>query len=172
MRAAVLLLVLGACAPRPDPLETDALARAVLAGLQPMSFEDEVEFCGYIARQPSGELRASPARRGTFDTCTYSEPGKDEELLASFHTHGSFTLEYDAEVPSVDDMLGDIEDGTIGYVSTPGGRLWRIDPDTEVAIQLCGLDCLPSDPEFESGVWGPVRSRYDLPALEARFAEE
>ena len=116
---------------------------------------------------------AQPARQYRGDTATqgarsfYSD---DIETLASFHTHGSHHLEADAEVPSSDDFLADEAEGVIGFVSTPGGRFWIIEPELNRVRQICGRDCLPKDPDYEPVSEGRVRVEYTLEQLLDREA--
>ncbi|KMW58716.1 hypothetical protein AIOL_003695 [Candidatus Rhodobacter oscarellae] len=74
-------------------------------------------------------------------------------------------------MPSVSDVLADMEEGLDGYLSTPGGRFWFIDGQTGVSRQLCGLGCLPQDPDFAPGLHGTISKRYTLGQLEARENE-
>ena len=84
----------------------------------------------------------------------------DAAVLASLHTHGAYDPVVPAEFPTVLDMESDAREGVNGYVSTPGGRLWFIDSRAMVAIQICGLGCLPQDPDFHAGDDGPIARRY------------
>ena len=59
-------------------------------------------------------------------------------------------------------------EGQIGFVATPGGRLWMIDGERGVANLVCGLSCLPADQNFEPGVFGPIAKHYTLEQLFAR----
>lgn len=148
-----------------------AFARTLLAELQDNSFAADREYCGMIGIDADGRLVASRPRRGSVDSCTPRDPRDAVEIIASFHTHGSFAYDYDSEVPSVADVEGDMFEGVDGYISTPGGRLWFVDGQTGVSRVICGLGCLPADPDFEAEVWGPVAPRYTLEALEQREAE-
>jgi hypothetical protein len=70
-----------------------------------------------------------------------------------------------AELPSLSDVNADIKDGVDGYVATPGGRLWLIDTRAGEIRMICGLGCLPSDPNFVAGLDGPIRQRYSFDRL-------
>ena len=148
-----------------------AFARQLLQGLQTGSFEANREFCGIIGLTGDGKLIASKPRRGGRGSCQPRDPRGAAEFIASFHTHAGFDEDYDSEVPSSDDVIGDMQDGLDGYLATPGGRLWFVDGQTGSARQICGLGCLPQDPDFTAGIWGPVSERYSLGQLEAREAE-
>ena len=166
------LLVTALLLPAPALAQDAALvatARGALAQLQAPSIRQGREYCGVIARAPSGVYRVLPARRGRADSCLPSDRGtRGLAVVASYHTHGAYGAEYDSEVPSLDDVRGDMEEGVHGFVSTPGGRLWHIDPRTGRARQVCGTGCLPADPRFVAGDWGPIARVYSLRALRTR----
>ena len=171
MKHIALLLCLFAPCAAAQTADEVAFARQILADLQDNSFAANREYCGIIGRTATQKLTASNPRKGRRDSCQPRDPRNAVEIIASFHTHGSFDYGADSEVPSSTDVIGDMEEGTDGYVSTPGGRLWFIDGQTGVSRQLCGLGCLLQDPDFEPQVYGPVRTRYTLNELENREAE-
>ncbi|WP_082152671.1 DUF4329 domain-containing protein [Candidatus Rhodobacter oscarellae] len=121
-------------------------------------------------RDRRGAQRADAAARQLFRGQP-RDPRDAAEIIASFHTHGGFDEDADSEVPSVSDVLADMEEGLDGYLSTPGGRFWFIDGQTGVSRQLCGLGCLPQDPDFAPGLHGTISKRYTLGQLEARENE-
>ena len=133
------------------------VAKKQLASLQRGSFRENREYCGMIGRTPAGELIASPARRGRTNGCD-ARGFKDRSIkvLASYHTHGGYQANADSEVPSVSDMDMDMHDKVVGFVATPGGRLWIVDPKSRSVKQVCGIGCLPKDPRFKSGMAGPI----------------
>jgi len=143
-------------------------ARQILTNLQAGSIAANREYCGMIGLTETGALIASAARKGRRDSCRPKDPRGAVELIASYHTHAGYDEDADSEVPSANDVIGDMEEGLDGYVSTPGGRLWFIDGQAGVARQLCGLGCLPADPDFQQGQWAVVKQRYTLSDLEAR----
>ena len=105
--------------------EVESFAKRQLSDLQERSFSRDQELCAIIFEDSEGELGTTPLVSGEKASCDiayFDEPGMAP--VASFHTHGSFDLEYDSEVPSMLDMQSDIESGIDGYISTPGGRLW------------------------------------------------
>jgi hypothetical protein len=151
-----------------DPAEL-AVARAVLLQLQPRSFAEDREYCGYIGRLPDGSLTATEVTRGDDYSClSRGDESRFVDVVASFHTHAGFSAAADSEVPSSDDMIGDLEEGTSGYIATPGGRLWYIDGPRGVAVQVCGLGCMGQDPGFVPGDAGPIAQRYTLQQIQAR----
>jgi len=147
--------------------DVDAFAISVLDGLQPASITESREYCGYIYETATGGLAATAPMRGAEDYCDLPEP--DETVLASYHTHGGFSDRYDNEVPSVDDVTGDFESGIDGYISTPGGRVWLVDHEAQIARQLCNLMCVTSDPDNDPKDAGFVPQSFTLEELEARF---
>lgn len=146
-----------------------AAARGVLLQLQARSFAENLEYCGYIGRMPGGQLTATEVTRGdTWGCLSRGDESRFVEIVASFHTHAGFDRAADSEVPSTDDMRGDMEERVNGYIATPGGRLWYIDYRRAVATQVCGLGCMGQDPNFIPGDAGPIAQSYTLQQLQAR----
>lgn len=158
---------LGSTARAQDP-QVAALAREVLSQLQERSIKAGREYCGMIGRTVNGDLVLGKVRKGRAGSCMPPRDPVGFFAVASFHTHGAYDPDYDNEVPSVNDVLSDMDEGTDGYVSTPGGRLWHVDRHTGRAVQLCGEGCLPMDPHHEPDPDLPVLRSYTLPALKAR----
>lgn len=169
--AATGLLVLVSCTQDPPIIaqtdDVDLFATQVLNGLQPQSIAESREYCGYIYRTEAGELTATAAARGAEDYCDLPEP--DDSVLASYHTHGGFSDAYDNEVPSVDDVRGDFDAGIDGYIGTPGGRVWLVDYEAQIARQLCNVMCITADPDNDPTDAGFVPQTFTLEELEARF---
>lgn len=147
--------------------DINAFATGVLNGLQPRSIAESREYCGYIFETADGGLAATAPNPGAEDYCDLPEP--DANVLASYHTHGGFSEEYDNEVPSVDDVQGDFDAMIDGYISTPGGRVWLVDYDRQVARQLCNEMCVTSDPNNDPNDAGFVPQTFTLDELKARF---
>ncbi len=68
-------------------------------------------------------------------------------------------------------MEGDEDEGIDGWVATPGGRLWYIDTTDMVTFQICGIGCLPSDPEFIAGDGGIIEQSYSYDDLVIKLDE-
>ena len=132
--------------------------------LQVPSFAESREYCGFIVRLPNGKITTGPISPGTTDRCGPIRPGTGE-VLSSFHTHGGFTYVHYNEVPSVQDLRGDIASQTNGWIATPGGRLWFNDWRRGTARQICWIACLKQDPLFVEGVRGKVEEVYTLDKL-------
>lgn len=146
-----------------------AVARGVLLQLQARSFAENREYCGYVGRMPDGRLTATEVSRGdTWGCLSRADESRFVEITASFHTHAGFDRAADSEVPSTDDVRGDMAEGVNGYVATPGGRLWYIDGRRGVATQVCGLGCMGQDPDFIPGDAGPIAQSYTLQQLQVR----
>lgn len=166
------LVALVSCTPQEPPIlaqtdNVDEFARTVLDTIQPTSIAEIREYCGYIYVTDTGALAATAPARGTEDFCDL--PAPDDTVVASYHTHGGFSDVYDNEVPSLDDMRGDFNDGIDGYISTPGGRLWQIDHQDRVARQLCNRPCMIADPDDDPSDAGFVPRSFTLQELQARF---
>ena len=151
--------------------EVAAFAREQLGSLQERSFAEGTELCGIIFENSDGELGSTPLRTGEAASCDiayFDMPGMAP--VASYHSHGAFGKQYDSEVPSLLDFDSDVASGLDGYVSTPGGRLWRIDAGNEEAVQLCGPGCLDQDPAYAGCRGDPPAERYTRRELRARRA--
>jgi hypothetical protein len=146
----------------------DVFAKSFLDGIQAQSFAERREFCGYFFRDSAGQVQATPPRRGTFASCNMPVPNRNDGIFASYHTHGAFGPQYDNEVPSPTDLLSDFRLGLDGYISTPGGRVWRVNNATQDAIQICGLSCVARDPGFIPRNERGVRQRYTVASLNQR----
>lgn len=132
------------------PPQSDAeirFAKGVLDAAQAASIANNREYCGYIGLNNGGNFVATPAKQGRQSSCLARRP-QGIQILASYHTHGAFTVDYDTEVPSVSDLEADIFEGIDGYIATPGGRVWYDDSSRRAAVLLCGINCITSDPNF------------------------
>lgn len=166
-----VLMTLAACDPQvfePKPgrdTSEVAVARAIFAAIQPVSLRDNVEYCGAIGRDRTGRLVASKATRGRIDSCLSADPANILIVTASYHTHGGYAPQYFNEIPSMDDVRGDLAEGIDGYVATPGGRIWFVDSSARRITQICGLGCLPQAANFVVGSDGPIRQTYTFAEL-------
>lgn len=148
-------------------------AQTVLTSLQSQSFEQGREYCGVIYRDSDRRLQHTDPIKGESSTCTFEYTDDWTDMpRASFHTHGKFDPNYDSEIPSLDDLDGDISDKVLGFVSTPGGRFWMIDWNTEMAEMICGEGCLPQDPNYRSCPGDPEGDIYSLAELRSRASGE
>lgn len=165
MRTLVLPIALLATPAAAQDATELQLAMQVLAELQAPSFRNNREYCGYLVIGADGVLRASQVNAGEESTCVGPDEGPDEVTVASFHTHGAFAMDVPAEFPSVSDIEGDEAEGIDGYIATPGGRLWYVDTTDMVVSQICGIGCLPQDPDFVPGLDGEIAISYTYQEL-------
>lgn len=136
-------------------------ARTTLAGIQTNSFVADREYCGMIGRNPAGNIVITRARKGRASSCRPRNFWRNDiEVVASYHTHGSHDPASDAELPSVDDLRADRDEDVLGFVATPGGRFWIIEPQLNRVRMLCGRGCLPSDADYKPADTGAIRSSY------------
>jgi hypothetical protein len=170
--ALALALVLPHAGAMAQTDEELAFARDHLDGLQLRSFRTGREYCGFFGYDPKGRLVAVKARPGSAASCTAIWPHARIRVFASYHTHGAWDEYTDGEVPSVEDMQGDMADGIQGYISTPGGRFWFIDGPSGVARQICGQGCLATDPAFRPEADEPVPETLTLEALKLRQGDQ
>jgi hypothetical protein len=149
--------------------ELDEFATAHLDSIQQMSFDQDVEFCGYIGLDENQQLVATPPARGLQAECDIPESPPGLDVWASYHTHGGYAFDADSEVPSLDDLLGDIAEGVDGYIATPGGRVWLNVASERSAMMLCGPGCVRADSDFEEcGAFMP-EEEYTVQTLQRRF---
>ena len=153
-----------------DPL--DRFAAAFFDMLQPISIGDGVEYCGLFIRDASGRLVATPPRRGTPDSCQAEDDPEGADVLATYHTHGAYDRDADTEVPSVDDLEGDIDEEIDGYIATPGGRLWLNDAADRRSYLLCGPGCVVADPDYRPCPAFPPGNDHTVDSLKARAVND
>jgi hypothetical protein len=151
-----------------EPEAEHAFAKAFLGGIQDRSFRTGRELCGYFGYDKSGKLVATKPQLGEATTCQPRRIPRYLDIFASYHTHGVFDPQSDNEVPSVQDVQGDMSDDMNGYLSTPGGRFWFIDGETGVSHLLCGKACLAVDGGFRVDPDLPVRNSFTLNQLRKR----
>ncbi len=137
--------------------------------LQPLSIAQNREYCGYFGLDENDNIVATKPTRGEEDSCYADDPPEDLFIFASYHTHGSFSVDADSELPSLEDLQADIAEGVDGYIATPGGRIWFLDNIEEKAILICGRNCTISDDRYDDDAYPPVQNEYDLKGLEYRY---
>lgn len=168
MRFPILSLAFILAAPAladPTRAQISDFAMEQLATLQELSLRAGREYCSVIALDTYGDLIASRPRRGSVDTCMPRDPRGAVEIIASLHTHGTHDAGYDSEMPSTDDMLGDMDEGILGFIATPGGRVWVLDGMTGTGEMLCGVSCTLSDPLYDADDHDPVPGFVTLDML-------
>lgn len=165
--AAALACAFPAALPAQSREEIEFMA-GFFTRLQLRSFEKQSEYCGFVGRAPNGRLRVTEPRQGNRDSCPLEWP-RDMEVIASYHTHGTFDFIYHNELPSEGDMQSDQRLGVNGWIATPGGRLWHIDSKRMVATQVCGVGCLPIAPNFYKSQAGDIAGSYSYDELVERL---
>jgi Domain of unknown function (DUF4329) len=165
-----LVCVVGLAAPLcAQTADEIALIHKLFVKLQPLSIRHDREYCGHIGYDAKGVLRATEPFPGDASTCLPRDPVELADVVASYHTHAAFALDFHNELPSQQDVDGDAEQGMDGYVATPGGRLWFVDGKEQTVRQICPVNCLPTDPKFVFSDGGPVEKFYTYDRLVHRL---
>lgn len=152
--------------------EIDKFVLALFDEIQTKSIEENREYCGLIGFDHGDFLVKTGPFPGTIDSCEPNQGTDDIEVIASYHTHGAFDLTADSEVPSVEDLLADFEEEIDGYVATPGGRVWLNLVAEELTYQLCGRNCVVSDPKARPCPTIIPQVEYTLSQLRQREAND
>lgn len=139
-----------------------------LSKVQERSIREEREYCGWVLYDEK-RLFPSDVVPGSLDRCKMPEVPRNSRIVASFHTHGNHSPEYYSEIPSQLDVAGEIQARTFGFVSTPGGRVWVIDPFERLISEVCGEGCLPVDPNYDRDDYGYIPSTITTNQLYAFF---
>ena len=155
-------------APAQSAQET-AFVMGLMESMNALSVRFDREVCGYILRHPNGAYSSTKVSWGGHASCASLPVMDGMDVVSSWHTHAAWAAQYDNEVPSIQDVEGDMRMGVNGWVGTPGGRLWFVDGQTGFMRQICGPGCLPEDPNSVEGSQGPVGESYTLDGLYARF---
>lgn len=173
--AAVFMAAIVAIAPIPSTAQSaqeTAFVMGLMESMNTLSIRFNREVCGYVLRHANGAYSSTKVSWGGPASCA-SLPVEDGFVVASsWHTHAAWDPAYDGEVPSIQDVEGDMRMGVNGWVSTPGGRLWFVDGQTGSIRQICGRGCLPVDENFGAEDFGPVSESYTLDGLYARFGRD
>lgn len=141
-----------------------------LNSLQAQSFRDKREYCGWVL-DDGNALSVSKIATGTIDSCDLPETPAGYAAVASFHTHGNHNPDYYSEVPSSDDVEGDFMEETFGFVGTPGGRVWLIDPYQEEIFLLCGEGCIAVDAQYDAADYPSIPDGFTQQSLEQYLME-
>ena len=142
-----------------------AYVTGILRDLQRVSFRENREYCGYIGLNGQNQLMRTEYSRGVEAGCALPQIPGGMRVLASFHTHSTYSPLYASEFPTSQDLASDAQLDVDGYIATPGGRLWYHDSDTMTVRQLCGPGCLPQDPNYDPTDDGPLRASFTFDQL-------
>jgi hypothetical protein len=149
--------------------EESAFVIALMRGMNQLSVRFDREVCGYILRDATGVYSSTKVSWGGAASCASLPLGPGVPVVSSWHTHAAWAEGYDGEVPSIQDVEGDMRMGMNGWVATPGGRLWFVEGRTGQLRQVCGRGCLPVDPGFVPEEHGPVPEALSIDGLYGRF---
>lgn len=162
----ILAALIAGLATGPGAQTQEAFARAFLSKVQPLSFREGREHCGFIGRTANGGFASTVPVAGTATSCASDLP-RGMDVVASWHTHGPGLPGYHSELPSEADLRSDAGLGIDGWIATPAGRLWSVDTGARMVRQACGPGCLPAAPGHDAG--GDVAKAYGFAALRARL---
>lgn len=160
---------------RPTNTELEELhevAAEHLDMVQAISIREGVEYCGFLGFYTGGPITGTPPRRGRTDSCTPPNTPRGFTVLASYHTHGSYTTNADTEVPSVDDLQADVQEQIYGYIATPAGRVWFNDWERNESMMLFGPGSVVSDPNYRACAAFPPGTQYTMTQLQQRAAND
>jgi hypothetical protein len=124
----------------PPPLKFATAEEAAVHAMQsinPTSGLENVEYGGWVRRNPDGTYSYDPPVQGTIDRVP-NMPDKGPDGVAWYHTHGADTRGYNNEYFSGAD--GDMgyshQTGAVGYLATPKGNIVKYDPGTRTTTLL------------------------------------
>jgi hypothetical protein len=154
--------------PQPTDADMDAFAISFLDSIQSQSIAERREFCGFFTQSYLNTLDATAPARGSKASCSSTFPSLFPKVRALYHTHGAYDVGYFNELPSAEDMTTAFAQGLDSYFATPAGRVWKIDPETARATQLCGPGCVQSDAASVPQGEADIQTSYSLPELQER----
>ena len=166
--ATAATLLMAPIASAQDAAELE-FVQGLMESMNQLSVRFNREVCGFILQDAQGNYSSTKVSWGGEASCASLPIEDGVRPVSSWHTHAAWGLGYDGEVPSIQDVEGDMRFGVNGWVGTPGGRLWYVDGTTGFMTQACGRDCLPVDPNFFPEEHGLVDGSYLLDGLYQRF---
>ena len=165
-----LFLSLGLAGPVAAQTERETeFVLALMESMNRLSVTFNREVCGYVLRRADGSYDSTKVSWGGHASCASRPVTPGAVAVSSWHTHAAYATEYDNEVPSIQDVEGDMRQQINGWVGTPGGRLWFVDGQTGIMRQVCGAGCLPSDPFAQDAPHASVPPGMSLEQLYMRF---
>ncbi|MCS6623601.1 DUF4329 domain-containing protein [Roseibacterium beibuensis] len=166
--AAGLALSAPATATAQSAEETEYMM-GLMRAMNQLSIRFNREVCGFLLVDRDGNFSSTKVSWGGHASCASLPLEDGVRAISSWHTHAAWARPYDNEVPSIQDVEGDMRMGVNGWVGTPGGRLWYVDGQTGDIRQICGPDCLPTDPGSVNEVHAAPAQAYSLDGLYGRF---
>jgi len=100
-----------------------AAAQNVLNGINPTSVAQNVEYGGWVYRNPDNTFSATEPVKGSVDRVNIGSPTSVPSgyATASYHTHAAYDPKYDSENFSYLDITMNNNWGVDGYLGTPAG---------------------------------------------------
>ncbi len=114
-------------------------ARAALAGINPSSVRESVEYGGAVYRNPDGTFsHADPVRGGPHSVAfnPHAIVPAGTQATAAYHTHGSNDPGFLNEFFSPQDIVFFVVNGVDGYLGTPAGRMFYYQRARDTVFQL------------------------------------
>jgi hypothetical protein len=170
--AAAMALPLVVTTPHPataQSAEETEFMMGLMESMNQLSLRFNREVCGFVLVDGQGNYSSTKVSWGGHASCASLPLEEGTRAVSSWHTHAAWAREYDNEVPSIQDVEGDMRMGVNGWVGTPGGRLWFVDGQSGIMRQVCGPDCLPTDPNSVHEVNDAPSQTYTLDGLYGRF---
>ena len=133
--------------PRSLSPELIAIAIDALSWAQALTLQDGIEYCGSISIDAEGSYHVTLPFPGDEGHCSPPSVPPSLTVIASYHTHGTVGEPGKGgafEFPS----RHDLETTDWSFISTPGGRLWLIDPFIDELRLLGRPGYFEQDPGF------------------------
>jgi hypothetical protein len=139
---AVLILFWPLPSSAQSPEET-AYVLGLMRAMNQLSVRFNREVCGFVLRDRTGRYSSTKVSWGGEATCASLPLQPGVTAMSSWHTHAGWDPDYDGEVPSIQDVEGDMTLGVNGWVATPGGRLWFVEGGPARFARSAGAGAFP-----------------------------
>jgi hypothetical protein len=117
-----------------------AAARRVLNEINPVSVKQNLEYGGYVFRNPDGSYSSTTPIKGQAASILLPLPrdivAPGSVGTATYHTHAAFDPRYDNENFSPSDIAADVAFGLDGYLGTPAGAFKYHELKTGLILNL------------------------------------
>lgn len=94
--------------------------------------------CGLVLREPDGRHCSTTVNPGGNPSSPFRPLGSGVTVISSWRTHAARTRGHDGDVPSGQNVEGDMAMGLNGRAAPPGGRLWLVEGTTGGLREVCG----------------------------------